>query len=180
MASTISLSQRRSTSVTKSLGAFSLTSPGSSWRESCSSPARRATSQTNPCSSSVVSKVFGMPFGTLAEVLTQVLGAALLAEEVEGLHLDLPDALARDVELAADLLEGAGPVVLHPEAQLDDLALPLGKLVQRLAQVGLQQRLGDRVRRGDGAGVLEKVAELRGVVVADRGREAYGPLADLL
>src|SRR5215204_4210483 len=46
--------------------------------------------------------------------------------------------------------------------------------------MGLQQRLRDGVGGGYGAGVLEEVAELGGVIVADRGGEAYGPLADLL
>src|SRR5215210_2061027 len=46
--------------------------------------------------------------------------------------------------------------------------------------MSLQQRLRDGVGGGYGAGVLEEVAELGGVIVADRGGEADGPLADLL
>src|SRR5215210_423718 len=212
MASTISFSQRRSTSVTTSLGAFSTISPTFSARESWSSPARRAMSHAKSCTSIESFMPSSLPgfawrFSArphpaaqtcrppaprrggpgaedellrLAEVLAQVLGAALLAQEVKGLHLDLAHPLARNVELAADLFERARPVVLHPEPQFDDLALPLGQLVERLAQVGLQQRLGDGVRRGNGARVFEEVAELGGVVVANRGGEAYGPLAYLL
>ena len=67
--------------------------------------------------------------GSLVEVLAQVLGAALLAQQVQRLHLDLAYPLARDVELATHLFEGAGTVILHPEAELDDLTLPLGQLV---------------------------------------------------
>src|SRR5918995_4224532 len=46
--------------------------------------------------------------------------------------------------------------------------------------MGLQQRLRDGVSGRYGAGVLEEVAELGGVIVADRGSEADRPLADLL
>src|SRR5918998_2121355 len=46
--------------------------------------------------------------------------------------------------------------------------------------MSLQQRLRDGVGGGYGAGVLQEVAELGGIIVADRGGEAYGPLADLL
>src|ERR687889_690914 len=46
--------------------------------------------------------------------------------------------------------------------------------------MGLEQRFRDGVRRGHGAGVLQEVAELGGVVVPDGRGEAYGTLADLL
>src|ERR687897_1809405 len=46
--------------------------------------------------------------------------------------------------------------------------------------MGLEQRFGDGVRGGHGAGVLQEVAELGGVVVPDGGGQAYGALAYLL
>src|SRR5215208_1364800 len=131
----------------------------------------RARSQTTSCTSSEE---------LLSDVLTQVLGAALLAEEVQGLHLDLAHPLACDVELAPYLLKSAGPVVLHPKPELDDLALSLGQLVERFPEVQLEERLGDGVRRRRRGGVLQEVTELRGVVVADRRLKADAPLANLL
>src|SRR5215216_7759590 len=118
--------------------------------------------------------------GSLVEVLAQVLGAALLAEQIQGLHLDLAYPLARDVELAAHLFEGARTVVLHPKPELDDLTLPLRQLVESFSEMGLEQRLRDGVCGGYRAGVLQEVAELGGVVVPDGRGETYGTLADLL
>src|SRR3712207_1199207 len=105
----------------------------------------------------------------LPEVLAQVLGTALLSEEVEGLHLDLAHPLAGNVELAAYLLEGAGPVVLHSEAELDDLSLPLRQLVQGLPEVQLQERLGDSLRGCHGGSLLHKIAPRAWVLFPHRG-----------
>src|SRR5215210_5683321 len=101
MALTIRSSHKRSTSVTKSFGAFSVTSPGFRRRESWRSAALRATLQTNAWRSCAVSRRM-----FLVEVLAEVLGTALLAQQVQGFHLDLAHPLACDVELAADLLQG--------------------------------------------------------------------------
>ena len=53
-----------------------------------------------------------------------------MAQLREGLALDLADALARDAELAADLLERARVAVEQAEAELDDLLLTLGERVE--------------------------------------------------
>ena len=50
------------------------------------------------------------------------------------LALDLADTLARDAELATDLLERARMAVLQAEAQADDLAFALGKAVEHLGR----------------------------------------------
>ena len=59
----------------------------------------------------------------VVHVVLEPAGARGVTELVERLALDLADALARDAELAADLLERAGVSVLEAEAELDDLAL---------------------------------------------------------
>src|SRR4051812_35258157 len=81
-------------------------------------------------------------------------------ELLERVVLDLADALARDPERAADLLERARLLAGQPEAHLDDLALALRQRIQCFAHVlpahglerGLERRLG-RV-------VLDEVAQL--------------------
>ena len=52
----------------------------------------------------------------------------------QGLGLDLPDALAGDLELFAHLLEGAGVAVGQAEAQLEHFALALGERGQHVAK----------------------------------------------
>ena len=92
-------------------------------------------------------------------------------EAAQRLELDLPDALSREPEPPADLLErlrlGAGEPVAHH----DDLALALGERGERVperlaAQVELDGLLGQRLVAGD------EVAEDGVLAVADRRVEA--------
>ena len=92
----------------------------------------------------------------------------------EGLALDLADALARDAELSADLLERARMAVLEPEAQADDLALSFCKSVEHLAQLLLKHGEACSVGRHDGGIVLDEVAELAVFLFADRGFQDTG------
>ena len=89
-------------------------------------------------------------------------------QPVERLRLDLPDPLAREAELAADLLEARGLLgVAEPEPELEHPALPLVQLGQRLSEpLPLERAVGelDRILAGR---VGEEVAELL-VAVADR------------
>ena len=62
-----------------------------------------------------------------------------MAQLAQGLRLDLPDSLTRDVEEPSDLLERAAEPVGKPEAEVDDLALAVRKRVQYLAKALLQQ-----------------------------------------
>src|SRR5947199_358916 len=95
-----------------------------------------------------------------------------MLEPVEGVALELADALARDAQLLADRLERdclAGEAV----AQLDNAPLPLRQLRERL----LHRLTLDRVRSvlgGVARGrITEQVAELGVAVRADARVQRY-------
>src|SRR3954449_10938174 len=105
------------------------------------------------------------------QVLARVAETLRLGQRLELLQrvvLDLPDPLARDVERAPDLLERPRASAGEPEAHLDDLALALRQGRQRAAAfllaVVLRGDLERRLRRL----VLDEVAELGLVLLADR------------
>ena len=103
-----------------------------------------------------------------------------MAELGQGLGLDLADALARDAKLAADFLERAGMSVDKSKAQLNNLALTIGKRVEHLGELLLQHGEAGGIGRNDGLGVLDKVAQLGILFLADRSLERHGLLRDLL
>ena len=84
----------------------------------------------------------------------------------ERLALELPDALARQVELVADRLERPR-LALEAEAQLEDAPLALGQRVERPADALPAERLLRLVERIGRLAVGEEVAELALVVGAD-------------
>ncbi len=61
----------------------------------------------------------------LASHVSHPLRISECAELLEPLVLDLTDALARDVERAADLVERARLLAVEPVPELEDLPLPL-------------------------------------------------------
>src|SRR5437588_11561157 len=79
---------------------------------------------------------------------------AALGKMRQRLRLDLPDALARDAERPADLLERLGiAVAVHAVAELDDLALTVRQALDRRppgalgeAEMHLLRGLGVRAR----------------------------------
>src|SRR3954453_23418533 len=89
-------------------------------------------------------------------------------ELLERVVLDLADALARDVERAPDLLQRARPAARQAEAHLDDLALALRQRRQRTVHVLLAEVLRGDLERRLGRLVLDEVAELGLVLLADR------------
>src|SRR6201999_3944682 len=89
-------------------------------------------------------------------------------ELLQRLVLDLADALARDVERPPDLVERARVLAAEAVAQLEDAALAVGEVLQRLAQRLLGQDLGGALVRRLGALVGDELAELRLLLVADR------------
>src|SRR6266540_5554821 len=103
----------------------------------------------------------------LGRGLGESLDLAPFGEPPERLCLDLPDALPRETERAADLLERFRiRVAVHPVAELHDLPLPVGEGLDgatdgllRKADVQLLGRLG--LLAG------EEVAELRVSLVPD-------------
>src|SRR5438270_6255488 len=105
------------------------------------------------------------------------------AQLLEALVLDLPDALTRDVERPADLVEGARMLPVEPVAQLEHLALAARQRAQNLPQCLLPQRgLGLLVGKRQVL-VRDEVAELGLVLVTDRLLQRHGGLraaADVL
>src|SRR3954453_12530456 len=78
----------------------------------------------------------------------QLLGLREGLQLLERLVLDLADALARHVERAAHLVQRAGVLPAEAIAELEDAALAVGEVLQRLAQRLLGQDLrGALVRR---------------------------------
>ena len=63
-----------------------------------------------------------------------------MAELGQGLGLNLADALARDTKLAADFLERTVMSVDKAKAQLDNLALTIGKRVEHLRELHIEPR----------------------------------------
>src|SRR3954451_283084 len=100
------------------------------------------------------------------EVVLELPAPARMPELAERLRLDLADALAGDVELLADLLEGARSAVLQPEPELEHAALATRERVEHGLHLLLQQLVGCRLRRRERAAVLDEVAEVRVLLLA--------------
>ena len=66
------------------------------------------------------------------------------------------------------------------KAQLDNLALTIGKRIEHLGELLLQHGEAGGIGRNDGLGVLDKVAQLGILFLADGGLERHGLLRDLL
>ena len=90
-----------------------------------------------------------------------------MAQLRKRLRLDLTDALTRDAELAPDFLKCARMTVFETETQADDLALALCEAVQHLCELLLQHREAGSIGRNHGCIVLDEVAELGILLLAD-------------
>jgi hypothetical protein len=99
-------------------------------------------------------------------------------ELADGLGLDLADALAGDLEDAADLFEGVGVAVADAVAELDDLALAVGQRLEHLLDA-LRSISCAAVSTGASAVVLDEVAEVAVLALADRAVERDRVAADL-
>ena len=102
-----------------------------------------------------------------------------MLELSDGLGLDLPDALARDLEDASDLFEGVGVPVPDAVAQFEDLALAVGERLEELLDALAEHVLCGCVRRRGLAFVLDELAEVAVVALADGPVDADGVAADL-
>src|SRR5436309_6296726 len=119
---------------------------------------------------------FAAALGYVAELL----GLCERLELLERLVLDLPDALARDVEGAPDLVERAGVLPTQPVAQLEYAALAVGEVLERLAERLLGEDLRGTVVRRLGALVGDELTELGLLLVADRLLERHRRLRGAL
>src|SRR5215208_7930669 len=105
-----------------------------------------------------------------------------MAQLAERFGFNLANPLAGDAKLPADLLERAESTIIQPEAKHDDLALSLGELAQRLANLRLQQLVGGELQRVWHGVVFDEIAEKRVPVLADRsfqGDRMSGDVQDL-
>src|SRR5690606_359941 len=89
-------------------------------------------------------------------------------------RLQLADALAREPEVAPDVVERARLAVEQPEAQLEDDALALGQAGDDVEQLLAGQALGGDLERVLGVAVLDEVAELGVAVLAHRRLQRRG------
>src|SRR4051794_39501779 len=102
--------------------------------------------------------------GDVPELLR--LGEAL--KLLEGLILDLADALARDVERPTDLVERARVLATEAVAQLEHAALAVAQVLERLAERFLREDLGGTLVRRLGPLVGDELPELGLLFIADR------------
>src|SRR5581483_10858516 len=102
-----------------------------------------------------------------------------MAQLAQGLGFDLPDPLARDVELSPYLLQRAVPAIHQPEAQPEHVALARQEAFQHAIDLLAQQ-----LPRGDVGGperglVGNKIGQRAFILFADRGLERDGLERDL-
>ena len=110
----------------------------------------------------------------------EVAGAGVarrVAQLRHGAGLDLADALTGEVEVLADLFEGAGLAPVEAEAQLEDLALTLVERAEQPGDLLGQQRGGRHLEGRLGRAVLDDVAELGVAVLAERLGQRSGSAA---
>src|SRR5262249_19756979 len=102
-----------------------------------------------------------------------------MLEVPHGLGLDLADPLAGHLEDPADLFERIGVAVAEAVAELDDLALAVGEGLEDRVDLLLEHLLGRGVDRALGGLVLDEVAEVAVLALADRPVERDRVPADL-
>src|SRR6266545_1003675 len=98
----------------------------------------------------------------------ELLGAGRVTELAQRLGLDLPDALAGDGEVLADLLERVLAAVGQAEAQAQHLLLARRQRVEDLVGLLAQRQADDRLHRRHDLLVLDEIAEVAVFLLADR------------
>src|SRR5262249_40875009 len=104
---------------------------------------------------------------------------ARVLQLAQRLRLDLADALARHAELLADLLEGVVGVHADAEAHAQHALFTRRERSQNAGRRLAKVRLDRRVDRQDGVLILDEVAKMRILLVADRRLEGDRLLGDL-
>src|SRR6187200_2658566 len=81
----------------------------------------------------------------LLEIVLELAAPAGVSQLAKCFRFDLADALAGDVELLADLLEGAGAPVLEAEPELEHSPLAAGQGVQDRLDLLLEELVRRRL-----------------------------------
>src|SRR5262245_40621087 len=102
-----------------------------------------------------------------------------MSELAQRLGFDLPDALARDGEVLADLLERVLAAVRETEAQPQHLLLARRERVQDLVGLLAQGEADDRLDGRDDLLVLDEITEMAVFFLADRRLQRDRLLRDL-
>src|SRR3954454_12142899 len=134
-----------------------------------------------PVTSPVANFMTALPFAVRDsfEVVLELPAPARMPQLAERLRLDLADALAGDVELLADLLERARASVLEAEPQLEHPSLATRQRIENGLDLLLQQLVGRRLGRRERPAILDEVAEVGVLLLADRRLERDRLLRDL-
>src|SRR5436309_3470606 len=101
----------------------------------------------------------------------ELLRSRRMPQLAQGLRFDLTDALARDVERAADFLERMLGSVAHAKSHLEHLLLARRPRAEDLVGLLFQIRDDDVIDRGDHAAILDEIAKMRIFLFADRRLE---------
>src|SRR5438309_3018119 len=103
----------------------------------------------------------------LLQVVAELFRARRVAELAQRLGLDLADALAGDPEPLAHLFQRALVTVDQPESQLQHPPLAWRERVEDVLHLGVEHGERSRVGRRDRLAVLDEVAEVRILLLAD-------------
>src|SRR5215208_16902 len=120
------------------------------------------------CTSASSRRALNRVWNPVLRYVAELLGLRERLQLLERLVLDLADALARHVERAAHLVQGAGMLAAESVAQLEHAPLAVREVLQRLAQRLLGEDLGGALVGRLGTLVGDELAELGLLLVADR------------
>src|SRR5512134_2590590 len=101
------------------------------------------------------------------EECAELPAARRVTQLAECLGFDLADAFARDREALSDFLERVLAAVADAEPHLDDLLFARRQRLQDRLGLLLQVQVDDGIRGGDDLAILDEVAEMRILLLAD-------------
>src|ERR1700733_11129732 len=97
-----------------------------------------------------------------------------MPELAKRLRFDLANALARHLEVLADLFERMVALLADAEAHSENLLLPRRQRLEHLPRLLGEVHVDDRLCRRDDALILDEIAQVRIFLFADGGLEADG------